>query len=77
MKRKRSILGRIIDIIITPYIWVAERKPVTQFAIVIGFFMAIIAATAIFHAESRTESDCTSYLELCVRQYNTCMGHAK
>lgn len=77
MKQKRSILSRVIDIIITPAIWVGERKPVTQFIIVIGFALTVIIVTGILHDRFRTESDCKARLDICVRQYNTCMEHAK
>lgn len=77
MKQKRSILSRIIDIIITPFIWVCEREPGTQFVIVVGFLLTIIIVTGILHDRFRTESECKSHLDLCVKQYNTCMEHAK
>lgn len=77
MKQKRSILSRIIDIMATPFIWVCEREPGTQFVIVVGFLLTIIIVTGILHERFRTESDCKSRLDLCVKQYNVCMEHAK
>ena len=77
MKQKRSILSRIIDIIITPAIWVGERKPVTQIVIIVGLLFTIIIVTGILHDRFRTESDCKARLDICVKQYNTCMKHAK
>lgn len=77
MKQKRSILSRIIDIIITPAIWVGERHPAIQIVIVVGFLITIIIVTGILHDRFRTESDCKYRLDVCVKQYNTCMEHAK
>ena len=77
MKQKRSIFSKIIDIIVTPAIWVGEREPVTQIVIIVGFFFTIIIVTGILHDRFRTESDCKYRLDVCVKQYNTCMEHAK
>lgn len=77
MKHKRSILNRITDIIATPGMWFFEREPVTQFVMVIGFFLTIIIVTGILHEKFHNESDCQSRLDICIRQYNTCMENAK
>lgn len=77
MKQKRSILSRIIDIIITPAIWIGERHPVTQIVIIVVLIFTTLMVTGILHYRFRTESDCKYRLDVCVKQYNTCMEYAK
>ena len=77
MKQKRSILSRIIDIISTPAIWVGERHPVIQIVIIVGLVFTILMVAGILHDRFRTKSDCKYRLDVCVKQYNTCMEHAK
>lgn len=77
MKQKRSILSRIIDIIITPAIWIGERHPVIQIVIIVVLVFTFLMVVGFLHDRFRTESDCKSRLDLCVKQYNVCMEHAK